>query len=129
MGEEVEFICDICGFRKRVTYSPGFLSNPRNPATRADALRGKYGPKPKRILEEHPDAECSWYLPLFHCRCGNIASKDAVVISEGGMRLYTPSMKCSVCGRKMWEIAEPTDFLPCPGCRSWMRFRQTLLWD
>ena len=53
MGEGFEIVCRNCGFRKEITYGPGFMSSPRNPRTRAETLAGKYGKKPKRILEEH----------------------------------------------------------------------------
>jgi len=129
MGEGIEFLCTNCGFRKEMWFGPGFLSDPRNPETREDTLSGKYGPKPKRVLEEHPDAECSWYMPLFHCSCGNFSSKDAVVISDGGKTLYRPSMRCDLCHGKMWEIIEPPDYLPCPKCGHEMRYGVTVMWD
>ena len=129
MGEGIEFVCGKCGFRKEIWYGPGFLSSPRNPETRAETLGGKYGPRPKRILEEHPDAECSWYKPLFHCSCGNFSTKDAVVIFDEGKTLYRPSMKCDLCGKKMWEIVEPPDDLPCPKCGHEMKMGITAMWD
>ena len=129
MGEGIEFVCGKCGFRKEIWYGPGFLSNPLSLNTRAETLGGKYGVKPKKIIEEHPDAECSWYKPLFHCSCGNISTKNAVIIFDEDKPLYRPSMKCGLCGRKMWEIAEPPDYLPCPKCGEQMMCNLTVLWD
>ena len=129
MGAGIEISCDGCGFRKEIWYGPGFLSGPRNPETRADTLEGKYGPKPRKVMEEHPDAECSWYRPLFHCRCGNYSAKDAVVIFENGKALYRSSMKCDLCGRKMWEVGEHPFLIPCPKCGEPMRCETTVLWD
>ena len=116
MGEGIEYICTDCGFRKEIWFGPGFLSSPRNPKTRGRTLNGEFGSRPKRVLEEHPEAECSWYKPLFHCSCGNVSSKDAVVIAEEGEVLYRPSMRCDMCHKRMWEVLEPPRFAPCPKC-------------
>ena len=122
MGSGIEFLCKGCGFRKEVWYGPGFLSDPRSPETREKTLNGKYGRKPKKVLEDHPDAECAWYRPLFRCTCGNYSTKDAVVIHEEGETLYRPSMRCDLCGRRMREVSGPSDYLPCPKCGSLMRW-------
>ena len=129
MGEGIEYICRDCGFRNEICYGPGFLSSPRNPETRERALNGKYGPRPRKVLEAHPEADCSWYRPLFHCSCGNLSAKDAVIITDEDRILYRPSMRCNICHRRMWEIIEPPRFAPCPRCGSMMRCDVTVLWD
>ena len=129
MGEGFEIVCGNCGFRKEITYGPGFMSSPRNPETRANIIEGKYGKRPKKIVEENPDAECSWYRPLFHCSCGNISAKDSVIISNDGKILYRPSMRCGLCHRNMWEVVEMPCELLCPKCGHEMLFGRTVLWD
>lgn len=129
MGEGRELICTSCGFRKEVWYGPGFLSGPRNPRTREDVLNGKYGKRPRQILEEHLDAECGWYRALFHCRCGNYSSKDAVYIIDGPELLYRPSRVCELCHRRMWEVQCIPYRSPCPKCGEMMVNEQMVLWD
>ena len=131
MGEGIEIRCRNCGFSKEIWYGPGFMSSPRNPRTRARTLAGEFGRKPRQVMEEHPDAECSWYKPLFRCSCGNMSTKDAVVISEMGKMLYRPSMRCDLCHRKMWEVDEISYRMPlhCPKCGEEMEREQTVLWD
>ena len=109
-------------------YDGGFLSCPDNPVTRDEILSGRYGKRPKRILEKHPDANFYCYRPLFHCSCGNLSDKDAVSIGDI-KPLCRPSMKCDLCGRKMWEITELPDCLPCPKCGEQMMCKHTMMWD
>ena len=105
------------------------MSSPRNPETRADTLAGKFGKRPKEILEQHPDAGCSWYRPLFRCKCGNLSDKDSVVISDDGKTLYRPSMRCSLCHGKMWEIQNVPHYIRCPKCGEMMDVEFTMFWD
>ena len=54
MGRGMEIHCEACGFKKELMYGGGFLSCPDNPVTRDEILSGRYGKRPKRILEKHP---------------------------------------------------------------------------
>lgn len=129
MGEGVMFRCRNCGHEEEFVYGIGFMFGGR-PETRKDVLDGKYGPRPKRIAQQNPDAICRPYSPLFHCTCGNLSVKEAVCITDGWRPIYNPSMKCNLCGRKMWEISEVPDMVLCPKCSHFMTDRiQTMLWD
>ena len=131
MGEGVHIFCRSCGYTKDVSYGMGFNSRPNDPMVREDIMNGKYGYKPKKVLDENPDALFHWYMPLFHCKCGNISSKDSVVIRdrEDGRLLYKPSLRCSLCHKKMWEIRDLPYYSPCPKCGHMMEFDYTILWD
>ena len=129
MGEGVIIHCESCGFEKELSFGFGFLSNPWNPETREDVLKGKYGKRPQRILEENPDDDCIRYAPLFHYSCGNLSVKDAVLIRKEGEILYRPSMRCDICQRKMWEINDIPERMRCPKCGSHMVHECTLFWD
>ncbi len=129
MGNSFDLVCGGCGYTIPLTIGPGFMSGPRNPKTRQDVLDGKYGAKPRRLLEENPDAECGWYHACFACRCGNYSSKLTVYMSDMGRRLYRPSRRCSLCHRKMEEVAGPWMPAPCPKCKTEMSMKHQILWD
>ena len=128
MGEAGTLRCEACGFSKRLSIGPGFNSGWHNESTRRDVLAGKYGRKPKTILEENPDSACSWYMALFHCKCGNYSSKDAVVIYDHERHLYRPSMRCDLCHRKMFEVNSIV-CARCPKCGEGMHWELEILWD
>ena len=64
--------------------------SPYNPETREMVLAGEFGEKARKALEEHPDAGCGRYTPLFHCTCGNYSSKSSVFISDEDGVYYAP---------------------------------------
>ncbi|MBE6526813.1 MAG: hypothetical protein E7Z63_03455 [Thermoplasmata archaeon] len=82
MGRGVEIHYEACGFKKELMYGGGFLSCPDNPVMRDEILSGRYGKRPKRILDKNPDAGFYCYRPLFHCSCRNISDKDDVSIGN-----------------------------------------------
>ena len=105
MGEGVTFTCPRCLYSMELSVGCGFLGDPRSPRTREAVLAGRFGKTAKRALEEHPDADCGRYTPLFHCSCGNYSSKDAVFVADRDGYHYRPSRRCSLCHGKMWEVA------------------------
>ncbi len=129
MGAANEYRCMSCGYTKEVWFGCGFMGSPSNPETRRDVMEGKYGKRPKAVLEAHPGAGCGAYMAMFRCKCGNINSKEAVFIGDADGTYYKPSMRCGFCHSKMWEIQEPPRSTTCPKCGFWMDSYRTLLWD
>ena len=129
MGSGMELFCPGCGYRKGISYGGGFMSGPRNMMIREQILDGKFGVRPKEILEENHDAECYWYMALFHCSCGNLSTKSTVHIWKDGKLIYRPSMRCGFCRKKMWEIQEPPYLIPCPKCGTEMERGGYINWD
>lgn len=128
MGKEIEYHCKECGFSKEVSCGGGFRSG-YDEETREEVLNGDYGARPKMVAESSPDAFCSWYMAMFHCSCGNVSSKNAVVIYGRGKVLYRPSMRCDICHRKMWEIVNPPYTVPCPKCGHEMEYIPIAMYD
>ena len=152
MGIGGEYVCDKCGYKsKQILMGPGFLSAPCHPMIGTRIMNGEYGEKAKKILEENPDSEFSFYMGIYQCRCGNITSEDVVriwsrgkKIDEGvpwtfggpktdvyerGKILYRPVVKCKECGKRMCEVMDPPMEMPCPKCGGTMGFNHDLFWD
>ena len=129
MGSGMDLLCPKCGYGKNISYGGGFMSGPRNMMVREQIMEGKFGARPKEILEGNPDADFYWYMALFHCSCGNISTKSTVQIWEDGKPIYKPSMRCGFCHKKMWEIQEPPYFIPCPKCGTRMESVDFVNWD
>ena len=127
MGESAVFTCPDCGYRRDLSCGGGFRSASKE--TAEETLRGEYGDRAKRVMEKNPDAKCSWYSALFRCTCGNLYSKDAVSIYEDCRKLYGPSSRCELCGRKMWEIVSLPMSISCPECGHTMDCEGMCLWD
>ena len=83
----------------------------------------------REVVREHPDASCAWYRPLFHCTCGYYSVKNSVHIWGSDGLLYSPSMRCFYCHRKMWEVEEVTSAFPCPKCGTVMEETDFVCWD
>ena len=94
-----------------------------------EILEGEYGRNAQRVVQEHPDASCAWYRPLFHCTCGYYSVKGSVHIWGSDGLLYSPSMRCFYCHRKMWEVEDVTSAFPCPKCGTVMEETDFVCWD
>ena len=101
MGTGSTYCCPNCGYRKELHYGAGFRSFVSE-KVKKEILEGEYGRNAQRVVQEHPDASCTWYRPLFHCTCGYYSVKDSVHIWGSDGLLYSPSMRCYHCHRKMW---------------------------
>ena len=133
MGIGGYFVCKECGFQSaEIWFGIGFESGPDNPSVREKILRGEYGAKPKKVLESNPDAHFHSYMEAFRCSCGHFSSKGAVrIVSAEGKALYSPTMTCNVCGKRMRALEKIPDIEQCPRCDSIcpMKFQDTILWD
>ena len=131
MGSGGYYCCEWCGFESdEIWFGGGFLGDDRNPAIRKGILAGEYGAEPKRILESEPDAHFSAQSDAFRCRCGKFSYKGTVCIySSEGKQLYTPTMNCGVCGKRMRRLRNPGGKQECPKCGRPMDFCRTVLWD
>ena len=133
MGNAGYKFCRQCGFRsEEISFGVGFLGAPNNPSVREDIMSGMYGPRPRKVLEENPDAVFQCYCQAFRCRCGHFSSKWAVrIVSREGEGLYAPTMRCDVCGKRMRALEKIPGIEQCPRCDSIypMEFRDTILWD
>ena len=88
MGIGGEYVCEKCGYKsEQILMGPGFLSAPRHPMIGARIMNGEYGEKAKKILEENPDSEFSFYMGIYQCRYGNITSEDVVRIWSRGKKI------------------------------------------
>ena len=128
MGTGSTYCCPNCGYRKELHYGAGFRSFVSEEVKR-EILEGRYGRNAQRVVREHPDASCAWYRPLFHCTCGYYSVKDSVHIWGSDGLLYSPSIRCFYCHRKMWEVEDVTSAFPCPKCGTLMEETDFVCWD
>ena len=152
MGFGGEYVCNKCGYVfEGIMVGSGFMSCPCDPEIGDKILNGEYGEKAKKVLEDNPDSEFSFYMGIFQCGgCWNVINKDVVRIwsrgrkvAEGvpwtfggprrnvyekGKLIYRPIMKCDKCGRRMREDNNSPS-MPCPKCDGTMLFMEILLWD
>ena len=89
MGIGGEYVCDKCGYKsEQILMGPGFLSAPCHPMIGTRIMKGEDGEKAKKILEENPDSEFSFYMGIFQCcGCWNVINKDVVRYGPGERRL------------------------------------------
>ena len=114
MGLGVMYRCPDCKFEKELnTGNYGYYYGDR---LLKDLVNGEYGTRPLNLLTKHPYAYYEVHAAVFHCSCGNYESKDVLTIDDGGKRIYSGSMRCPLCGKKMWELSDMPWSVNCIKC-------------
>lgn len=125
MGEAFQYICEQCGYSRTVWLGVGFM-HPRTVAkTFQDVEHDRFGPRWRRLFEDHPHAGITAELELYRCdECGHWTNRRNVTLYERSDP--DPDELYDLDGRPIfinpgvgWHVVE--EYRPrCPKCRKRM---------
>ncbi len=134
VGEEYTYTCRKCGKSMPLTICVYECKGWGDRESLAAIKDGKYGRKPKSILETVPGTEFHFQSDVFSCECGYTKSYDSLVIHSRDVlepvTYFFSEHRCPRCRKAMSRMSDfPTDFM-CPKCgdRMWMDTRSLFRW-